>query len=91
MERARAAEQAGGDTECLVTDARFGAKCDGATDDTAALQAAITGCTGTVTLPAGETCLSRALSLRNGTQLKIPGHSVLKAFPDPSKWDNVRA
>eukprot|EP01052_Picozoa_sp_SAG31_P029311 SAG31_NODE_2903_length_4928_cov_6.524746_4_plen_553_part_00 len=88
LERARAAEQAGGGTVCAVTDAQFGAKCDGITDDTTALQAAINGCTGTVALPDGKTCLSHALSLLNGTQLKIPGHSVLKAFPDPSKWDN---
>ena len=84
LARARATENNG--PWCDVTD--FGAKCNNATDDTEALQAAIDHCSGTVTLPEGKTCLSHALSLRNGTQLKIPTNAVLKAFPDPSKWDN---
>ena len=74
LEWARAQERSG--PECLVTDARFGARCDSATDDTAALQAAIDGCAGTVTLPDGRTCLSHTLALRNRTQLRIPDHAV---------------
>ena len=89
LERARANEQGDlGGSQCLVSDPRYGAKCDGGTDDTVALQAAIAACAGTVALPEGKTCLSRGLALRNGTRLRIPGQSVLKALPDPSKWDN---
>ena len=89
LERARAqASEGSSGHECLVTDARFGAQCDSATDDTAALQAAIDGCAGTVALPEGRTCLSHTLALRNGTQLRIPDHAVLKAFPNPAMWNN---
>eukprot|EP01043_Picozoa_sp_COSAG02_P049113 COSAG02_NODE_4902_length_4849_cov_8.392280_3_plen_493_part_00 len=82
---------------CLVSDSVYGpaggAKCDGTTDDTLALQDAISDCAargrvGTVALPQGKTCLSRGLALGNGTRLQIPAQSVLKALPDPSKWDN---
>ena len=78
--------------DCLVTDAwhHGGAKCDNTTDDTLALQAAIDNCASgaTVSLPAGKTCLTHTIFLRNGTQLRIPGNAVLKAVPEPLKWDN---
>ena len=67
--------------ECLVTDARFGAKCDNATNDTLALQKALDTC-GSVALPDGRTCL--------GSQFRIPGSAVLKAFPNASAWDEKK-
>jgi polygalacturonase len=82
---AAAAEQ----QECLVTDTRFGARCDNATNDTLALQRALDLC-GSVALPDGRTCLTHALHLRNATQLRIPNNAVLKAFPNASAWDPTR-
>ena len=75
--------------ECLVTDARFGAKCDNATNDTLALQKALDTC-GSVALPDGRTCLTHGLQLRNGSQFRIPGSAVLKAFPNASAWDEKK-
>eukprot|EP01046_Picozoa_sp_COSAG06_P075884 COSAG06_NODE_23937_length_677_cov_0.975779_1_plen_133_part_10 len=74
------------DGECLVTEPRFGAKCDGATNDTLSLQKALDSC-GSVALPDGKTCLTHGLQLHNATQFRIPDNAVLKAFPNASAWD----
>jgi polygalacturonase len=69
---------------------RFGAVCDNRTDDTLAIQQTLDACnySGTVSLPAGRTCLSFPLEMHNGTQLFLPARSRLKAFPDISRWPN---
>mmetsp|Transcript_72427 Transcript_72427/g.120729 ORF Transcript_72427/g.120729 Transcript_72427/m.120729 type:complete len:439 (+) Transcript_72427:69-1385(+) len=87
LKRERALEPRGDSAvECLATD--FGARCDGITNDTLALQKAIDVCSGTVSLPNGRTCLTHGLALRNGTRFKIPGSAVLKAFPNATAWNN---
>lgn len=69
----------------------FGAACDGVTDDTAAIQAALDACnyTGTVSLPGERTCLSFPLRFPNGTNLYLPTGAVLRAFPDVRRWPNA--
>ena len=66
----------------------FGAKGDGKTDDTAAIQAALDGLPeagGTVTLPPG-TYLVKRLVLKGGASLVGAGRaSVLKALPDANE------
>ena len=59
-----------------------GLVCDGATDDTKALQAALNGCTASgtpVTLPVGKTCISFPLVLPSHSALVVPAGAVLKA------------
>lgn len=49
---------------------KFGAKCDGSTNDNAAIQAAINSLnngTGTVLIPAGQTCMISGLTYGNGS------------------------
>ena len=81
LQRQRA-QQAGGSSadECLVTSAKYGARCDGVANDTLAIQQAIDGCSGVVSLPDGETCLTHSLALRNGSQFKIPGNGLADLF-----------
>ena len=62
--------------------AAAGLACDGATDDTAALQAALDGCAASgapVTLPAGRTCISFPLVLPSHASLVVPEGAVLEA------------
>ena len=70
-----------------------GLACDGKTDDTAALQAALTACAAeqaALVLPAGRTCLSLPVVLPSHTLLQIPSSSVLKAG-DSHRWPNTSA
>ena len=61
---------------------QFGARGDGESDDTAAIQRAIDAAAGgTVLLPPG-TWRSGTLRLRSGVRLEIPAGSVLLASPD---------
>ncbi len=64
----------------------FGARGDGKTNDTAALQSAIDACAqaggGTVVLPAGHEFLSGSLQLRSHIHLHLEGGSRLVASPD---------
>ena len=67
-----------------------GARCDGRADDTRSVQAALDACgyKGVVQLPPGRTCLTFPLRFPNGTQLHVPAHTTLKAFPNVSAWPN---
>lgn len=59
----------------------YGAVGDGVTDDTAAIQAAITASTGSVLFPAGAYLISTMLSTADGTPLKLYGEgkaSIIK-------------
>ena len=55
--------------ECEVATDRL--KCDGVSDDTAALQVALNACPELV-LPAGKTCVSYPLTLGSNSILTIP-------------------
>ena len=67
----------------------FGAKCDSATDDTAALQAAIDACAPRRrrVVVGGGLCLSQPLTLRTHTELLVAKGATLKAG---RKWVDGR-
>ncbi len=80
----------------------FGAKGDGVTKDTAAIQAAIDKCArgprlsandgsgqGTVVLPAGGTYLSGPILLKSGVALEIEKGAVLLGSPDRADYPTV--
>ena len=64
----------------------FGAKGDGRSKDTLALQRTMDHCAaaggGTVVLPSGHTFLSGTLSLPSHVELHLAGGSILRASPD---------
>ena len=81
-------------TSPLVVNVRQnGAKGDGHTDDTAALQAAVdkvAGTGGTVLVPAGvymvdAVTTERRLKIRNDTTLKLSPGAIIKAIPNGAK------
>lgn len=66
-----------------VTSPTFGAKCDGATDDTTAIQAALTAANGggQVFSPPGKTCvIASALSMNSFTGVKVLGGFAANPF-----------
>jgi hypothetical protein len=81
-----------GGRDCRVT--AFGARCDGRTDDTAAIQAALNACAGatagSVVVPGDHppqsVCMSRPLVLPSHTRLFLEPGAVLKAA---SKWNDT--
>lgn len=83
---------------CSVT--AFGALCDGTTDDTGSIQAALINCTTRqqqITIPPHQTCLSQPLILYNNTRLHLLNNATLKAgkrwndtaFISASRADNI--
>ena len=69
---------------------QFGARPDGATDNTAALQKAIDACAasggGRVLVPGGGVYKTYTLSLKNGVDLHIDRGATLKGGEDPLKY-----
>ena len=75
--------------DCLVCSAEFGARCDGVTEDTLAVQKALDTCPPAgrrIVFQAGRTCLSRPLAVRSHTSLLFEDGSVLKAG---EKWNDT--
>jgi polygalacturonase len=70
-------------SECLVT--KFGALCDGTTDDTLSIQQTISTCN-KVIFPSNQTCLSQPLILRSNTWLYISPNATLKAG---KRWNDT--
>lgn len=72
----------------VVTD--FGAKADGATDNTKAIQTAINECSanggGTVLVPGGGEYITYTLNLKNNVNLHIDRGATLKGGEDPYKY-----
>lgn len=74
--------------EHIVTPEHYGARADGVSDDTAAVQAAIDAAArvGGRCLLAGGTYLCGTLYLRSNLTLEIAAKAVLKASPDVSRY-----
>ena len=74
---------------------RFGAKGDGRTKDTEALQRTIERCAaaggGVVVLPAGRSFVSGSLTLRRDVELHLAGGSVLQASTDRGDYHQTGA
>lgn len=73
--------------DCSVT--AFGALCDGTTDDTRSIQAALIDCTTRqqqITIPPHRTCLSQPLVLYNNTMLHLRNNATLKAG---KRWNDT--
>ena len=65
--------------------------CDGITDDTTALQAALVACVhNELVLPIGKTCIAYPLTLPSNTNLTIPTNTTLKAGPS-NHWPHSPA
>ena len=75
-------------------DARaLGLVCDGATDDTAKIQAGLHSCAAqgqALTLPAGRTCVSYPLTLPSHATLQLANGAVLEAGKS-THWPNASA
>jgi hypothetical protein len=69
---------------------QYGAKADGATDSTAAIQKAIDECSakggGRVVVPAGGVYKTYTINLKNNVELHIDRGATLKAGEDPYKF-----
>ena len=66
-------------------------RCDGRSDATHALQAALAACAHlgeALTLPPGKVCLSYPLILYSNTWLQLPAGATLKAAGPLSRWPN---
>ncbi len=76
--------------DLLITD--YGAKADGRTDNTSAIQKAIDECSakggGRVVVPGGE-FLSRGLSLRNNVNLYLDAGARISAIANGSKYPSL--
>ncbi len=70
--------------------AQYGAKADGSTDNTAAIQKAIDECSakggGRVVVPAGGVYKTYTINLKNNVELHIDRGATLKAGEDPYKF-----
>jgi hypothetical protein len=68
----------------------YGAKADGVTDNTAAIQKAIDACTaaggGQVLVPGGGTYITYTLDLKNNVDLHLDRGATLKGGEDPLKY-----
>jgi galacturan 1,4-alpha-galacturonidase len=76
-----------GESDCHVDD--YGAKGDGKTDDTSAIQKALDKCGeagGRVTMKEGRTYLTKALTIWSKTEFNIPLGSVLLIDNDRKNW-----
>lgn len=72
-----------GDVPCVVT--KMGAKCDGKTDDTQAIQQALESCQTTV-IPQGAVCLSQPLAV---TQRKNVRFIIAGSLKAGAKWNQT--
>jgi polygalacturonase len=74
---------------CNVTDKKWGAKGDGKTNDTDAIQHALNGCKGQILLPSPGKFLVAALAFnQNNTELHIETGATILVSNDISKWPN---
>ena len=78
---------------CDVT--AYGARPDGTTDNTAAIQKAIDECSakggGRVLVPGGGTYKTYTLNLKNGVDLHIDRGATLKGGEDPYRYPEFKS